>query len=86
MYKDIIFSSFTAVPSDYECQDGTLAQCHNLINEDGACHAVYMPKVLFKLDATKRVVAIHTSKNPRYAHYIIADDGGDQVRIPVDKR
>lgn len=81
MYKDIIFSSFTAVPSDYECQDGTLAQCHNLINEDGACHAVYMPKVLFKLDATKRVVAIHTSKNPRYAHYIIADDGGDQVRM-----
>lgn len=47
MYKDIIFSSFTAVPSDYECQDGTLAQCHNLINEDGACHAVQVRGLLW---------------------------------------
>ena len=36
MNKEIKYSGFSAVPSDYECPDGDLSVAMNLIPEDGA--------------------------------------------------
>ena len=69
MNKDIIFSGLTAVPSDYECQDGTLAQSYNLINEDGAIKSVLAPKTIFTLDGNTKVVYIH--ETAKFKHYIL---------------
>lgn len=43
MTKDIKYSGYTAVPSDYECADGELAASLNLINENGALHNISQP-------------------------------------------
>lgn len=69
MNKEIPFTGFTSVPSDYECQDGTLAQSHNLINENGALRSILPPKAIFALDQETKVVFIH--ETPKFQHYIL---------------
>ena len=44
--QDVIFKGLTHSPSDYDCQDGELATCLNLINEDGALHPIHQPVVV----------------------------------------
>ena len=44
--QDVIFKGLTNSPSDYDCQDGELATCLNLINEDGALHPIHQPVVV----------------------------------------
>ena len=44
--QDVIFKGLTNSPSDYNCQDGELATCLNLINEDGALHPIHQPVVV----------------------------------------
>ena len=43
--QEVIFKGLTHSPSDYDCQDGELATCLNLINEDGALHPIQQPVV-----------------------------------------
>ena len=69
MNKEIPFTGFTAVPSDYECQDGTLAQSHNLINENGALRSILPPKAIFALDQETKVVFIH--ETAKFQHFIL---------------
>jgi hypothetical protein len=72
MMKDIKYSGYSAVPSDYECQDGELAQSVNLINENGSLNSILPPKVKLNLAFGDdfRVVFVH-KPNASTVHYIV---------------
>ncbi|MBD5371185.1 MAG: hypothetical protein HDR80_08590 [Bacteroides sp.] len=72
--KEVRFTGFTAVPSDYECPDGQLAQSLNLLNETGSMQPVFPPKVLLSLDAGSKIIFVH--KTSAYKHYIIMSADG----------
>lgn len=71
MNQEIKYSGFSAVPSDYECSDGSLAASINLVPEDGALKPVMPPSVEIQLsDDTGSCVFIHESSS--FTHYIVA--------------
>lgn len=75
MNKEIKYNGFSAVPSDYECPDGSLAVSVNLINEEGNIASVLQPHVEMEMgeeNANSKVVFIH--KTTAYTHYIIFDE------------
>ena len=45
--QEVILKGLTHSPSDYDCQDGELATCLNLINEDGALHSIGHRQIVF---------------------------------------
>ena len=82
MEKDIRFTGYTAVPSDYECSDGELTQAYNIINEDGAYKSLLAPKVLFNLGENRSVIYVH--KATTYTHYIIIDTTNKKLLWTID--
>ena len=82
MEKDIRFTGYTAVPSDYECSDGELTQVYNLINEDGAYKSLLAPKVVFNLGENHSVIYVH--KATTYTHYIIIDTANKKLLWTID--
>lgn len=82
MEKDIRFTGYTAVPSDYECSDGELTQAYNLINEDGAYKSLLAPKVVFNLGENHSVIYVH--KSTTYTHYIIIDTANKKLLWTTD--
>lgn len=82
MEKDIRFTGYTAVPSDYECSDGELTQAYNLINEDGAYKSLLAPKVVFNLGENHSVIYVH--KATTYTHYIIIDAANKKLLWTID--
>lgn len=82
MEKDIRFTGYTAVPSDYECSDGELTQAYNLINEDGAYKSMLAPKVVFNLGENHSVIYVH--KATTYTHYIIIDTTNKKLLWTID--
>lgn len=96
--QDLIFQGLTHSPSDYNCQDGELATCLNLINEDGALHPIHQPVVVeqnITLDAGDTIELVHkvTHDETIHSHYIIrkSDDtwywmekGGDGTKNTID--
>lgn len=81
MNKEVRFTGYTAVPSDYECPDGQLAQSLNLLNETGSMQPIFPPKVLISLDAGSNIVFVH--KTSAYQHYIIkTSDGSLKWMLP----
>lgn len=82
MEKDIRFTGYTAVPSDYECSDGELTQAYNLINEDGAYKSLLAPKVVFNLGENHSVIYVH--KATTYTHYIIIDTANKKLLWTID--
>lgn len=96
--QEVILKGLTHSPSDYDCQDGELATCLNLINEDGALHPIHQPVVAepnITLDAGDTIELVHkvTHKEATHSHYIIrkSDDtwywmekGGDGTKNPID--
>lgn len=69
MEKDIRFTGYTAVPSDYECSDGELTQAYNLINENNHLKPVFQPKVEMVLNADEEVIFVHNTAV--FKHYIV---------------
>lgn len=69
MNKDITYHGFSAVPSDYQSQDGDLAISLNLVPEDGAIHPVHSPKEILSLRDNERILLIHNV--PGQKNYII---------------
>lgn len=69
MIKDIKYQGHSAVPSDYECMDGELAGCYNLIPEDGALHPIMPPTIKFTLNVGEQLLWIHEMTG--HTHYII---------------
>lgn len=75
--KDVIFKGLTNSPSDYNCQDGELATCLNLINEDGALHPIHQPVVAEQNvtlpNSTCSIRYVHKAEheNENHSHYIV---------------
>lgn len=75
--QEVIFAGLTNSPSDYDCQDGELATCLNLINEDGALHPIHQPVVaepnitLPNDSCSIRYVHNVTHENKNHSHYIV---------------
>ena len=74
--QEVILKGLTHSPSDYDCQDGELATCLNLINEDGALHPIHQPVVAepnITLDAGDTIELVHkvTHNETIHSHYII---------------
>lgn len=96
--QDVIFKGLTNSPSDYNCQDGELATCLNLINEDGALHPIHQPvvaeqNVTLAVGDTIELVHKVTHDETIHSHYIIrkSDDtwfwmekGGDGTKKTID--
>ena len=79
MNQEIKYSGFSAVPSDYECQDGSLAVSINLLPENGALQPVLPPSVMFSLG--KRQAAIYIHKGTTYTNYILSSTSGNIVSL-----
>ena len=96
--QEVILKGLTHSPSDYDCQDGELATCLNLINEDGALHPIHQPVIAepnITLDAGDTIELVHkaTHNETIHSHYIIrkSDDtwywmekGGDGTKNTID--
>lgn len=96
--QEIILKGLTHSPSDYDCQDGELATCLNLINENGELHPIQQPVVAepnITLDAGDTIELVHkvTHGEAIHSHYIIrkSDDtwywmekGGDGTKYTIN--
>ena len=75
MIKEIKYTGYTAVPSDYECSDGQLAQSLNLLNETGSMQPIFPPKVLLSLDAGSNIIYVHKISAQKKHYIIMSADG-----------
>ena len=86
--QEVILKGLTHSPSDYDCQDGELATCLNLINEDGALHPIQQPIIV---ESSKNITIyqyssielVHkvTHNQTIHSHYIIrSSDPQDRER------
>ena len=96
--QEVILKGLANSPSDYNCQDGELATCLNLINEDGALHPIHQPVVAeqnITLGEGDVIEFVHkvTHNTEIHSHYIIrtSDDtwywmekGGDGTKNTID--
>lgn len=76
--QEVILKGLTSSPSDYDCQDGELATCLNLINEDGALHPIQQPIIVessknITIDQYSSIELVHkvTHNQAIHYHYII---------------
>lgn len=76
--QEVILKGLTHSPSDYDCQDGELATCLNLINEDGALHPIRQPIIVessknITIDQYSSIELVHkvTHNQAIHSHYII---------------
>lgn len=77
MIKDIKYSGYSAVPSDYECPDGELAVAINLIPEDGALKPIPSPAKVegISLAGASSVYIHKTSVGDNYIElHLVHDD------------
>lgn len=70
MNKDIKYSGYTTIPSDYEVPDGQLAASLNLINENGALHPLSQPDTIIQLAERQTLLLLH--KVTQQDNYIIS--------------
>lgn len=69
MNKELKYNGYTAVPSDYECNDGDLAASIGIISEDGALKSILPPSVILQLAEGSMLLYIHEKAS--YKHYIV---------------
>lgn len=82
MNQEIKYSGFSAVPSDYECPDGSLAVSINLLPEDGALKPVLPPSQVMQLENGEVVKYIH--KTSAFTHYIVYSKNTNKISS-IDK-
>ena len=86
--QEVILKGLTHSPSDYDCQDGELATCLNLINEDGALHTIQKPIIVessknITIHKYSSIELLHkvTHNHAIHSHYIIrSSDPQDRER------
>ena len=86
--QEVILKGLTHSPSDYDCQDGELATCLNLINEDGALHPIQQPIIVessknITIHKYSSIELVHkvTHNHAIHSHYIIrSSDPQDRER------
>ena len=81
MTKDIKFQGLSHSPSDHECQDGELAACLNLIQEDDALKPMSAPVIAetFSMpNDTCSIKYVHkvTHNTEIHSHYIVNCENG----------
>lgn len=76
MNKDIHYTGYSAMPSDYECPDGELSLALNLLPEDGALRPVTFPVPVFQ-PSSQSLKAIYIHKTSAFIHYILFDEQAD---------
>lgn len=81
MNKEVKYNGYSAVPSDYECQDGDLAVSINLIPEDGALKPILPAKLEKAMGSYGKVSFVH--KTSTFTHYILY---GSDSRISYQKK
>lgn len=69
MNQEIRYRGFTATPDDYQCADGELCACTNLIPENGALSPVMPPKAVMHVPSGFKALFIHTPASKK--HYIL---------------
>lgn len=82
MNQEIKYSGFSAVPSDYECSDGSLAVSINLLQEDGALKPILAPSEVMQLQDGEIVKFIH--KTSSFTHYIVYSEKSGKI-ASIDK-
>lgn len=82
MRKDITYSGYTARPSDYQAQDGTLELCLDTVPENGALQPLTRPVTLFQVNDGENVMFLHQTS--AYTHYVIVNKQNGSVRA-IDK-
>ena len=83
MNKELQYNGFSAVPSDYECPDGSLAVSINLLPENGALQPVLPPTEVMKLGEGEVVKFIH--KTSAFEHYIVYSSSTRKI-ASINKR
>ena len=86
--QEVILKGLTHSPSDYDCQDGELATCLNLINEDGSLHPIQQPIIVessknITIHKYSSIELVHkvTHNHAIHSHYIIrSSDQQDRER------
>ena len=86
--QEVILKGLTHSPSDYDCQDGELATCLNIINEDGALHPIQQPIIVessknITIHKYSSIELLHkvTHNHAIHSHYIIrSSDPQDRER------
>ena len=86
--QEVILKGLTHSPSDYDCQDGELATCLNLINEDGSLHPIQQPIIVessknITIHKYSSIELVHkvTHNHAIHSHYIIrSSDPQDRER------
>lgn len=73
MLKEVRYTGITANTSDYDCPDGELTLCFNMVNDAGALKAMEAPVNKFTVPGGGRVVGIHKTTNS--TNYIILQPG-----------
>ena len=81
MIQEVKFQGLSHSPSDYDCQDGELATCLNLINEDGALKPIATPvvaesNITIPDGASIKFVHKVAHKGNIHSHYIIEEESG----------
>ena len=86
MIKDVKYTGYTAVPSDYEVPDGDLAFSLNLINETGSITPIKQPEVVGQLtgDSGERIIFIHNVTGKKNYIVIRIDENGGYLVFWVD--
>lgn len=70
MNKEIQYSGYSAVPSDYEAADGSLAAAINLIPDNGAVRPLPTPTQIINMFLPEyKLIYIH--KTASYTHYVV---------------
>lgn len=76
MIKEVSIQGVTAIPSDYDCADGTLDQAINLVPENGALRPVLPPKTLFYIPPRYTMLAVHKVAGIDMLLFYAADNNG----------
>lgn len=79
MIKDIKYSGYSAVPSDYECPDGSQSGMLNLIPENGSLKPLFPPEPILDCNLGGIVKLIHHV--PNQDNYIIVRVDGDNRNL-----
>ncbi|MDY6287967.1 MAG: hypothetical protein SPM02_00800 [Bacteroidales bacterium] len=74
MIQEVKYNGVSTNPSDYECNDGDLALCSALINEDGRLQPLPQPSLVLSFPDGLKVVAVH--RTSAFKHYILSDSSG----------
>jgi len=84
MQKQIKYKGMSTTPSDYDCPDGDLSVCMNMVNENGLI-PTDKPSALFSTEYD----VVHIHKNKGYTNYILKNgltlilkDGAEIVTVP----